>query len=1170
MRGIPIYEADCTDFSTNGLGFLLPTECTVEEKANGLYELTLVQPITDDYRWTQAVNGRLLKAVCPARESPIYEQDVESATTVTQSIYKVTRDSIELQQGPSYESKRLARYNRGTEVIYHDQSASGNWYLVTIREGGQSGYMRSYFLRHDRDITQTVEPEKPVGREGVKVTISREQLFRIYSVENDTETGLQTVKAMHIFYDQRNAVLNETYEPDKVSAAEAARHIMAGLSDQMGFTLHCDRLTGEISGKYDYCSPVEAWLDPDEGILAQAKGVMFRDNYDIYLLPDTPRDMGVTIRRGKNLIGVTVTTDDTDAVTRIIPCGKDKDGDPLFLNYAKDKNKSTVPGAKVFYIESPHVDDYALPRTKKIDYDVKVDPKGDFKTNAAARAELERLAYEDFENGCDLPTYGMDVDFVLLGQNTDDDLAEWAKLQGVHMFDMVTVIDETINLTSKVRVTGYVWNVLSEQYENLTLGVVGSDEQTIYSYNLPTGGISGTKIAPGTASGEILRSASIQYAKISQAAIENLATNTMTALQAHIAAIQAGTIDADELYTDLAKIAIAEIGKATIDYAQVRDLSAQVATIAKAQITTANIDEARINWAQIESLAAAVADVADARIGSAKIDTAQINNLNALIAEIADARIGSATIDTAQIKDLSAQVATIAKAQINTANINEASIDWATIAGLAAAYARIENGVISNASIHTANIDDLTAQIADVIALSAQAGDFEFATVRDMVASAMVLEHGVGDTVSIRNLLVTSANMLNATVGELVLHSDDGKYYAVHIDSNGDISTEEVTVTSDEIISGKTRTGHQIVETDMNVASLNATNLSASSAAIGQIVTKALTAEKITAAQAMLASATIPTLYTMSIQALGENLDLSANQSINMKVSQVYVDMNNISVGGRNLMLNTAVNFPSKYTDVTLTAQERGVTVEDWACDDAMRMAGYGGSTIVCMLFSPGSHGLSTKGENWNRLRPGQEYTYSLYLKNNHTTNTVRVRMNGIGKGYVAIEAGQSVRWVDTGAWADPQDGSNPPFIQINVATATAGDEFDVTFWHPQIEYGNKVTDWRPAPEDAAADLKALSDNVEVLVGHRLEIVSTSDILSDDIPQTTLRAKVWHGSQDVTDSLPASRFRWTRVTSDTTADTLWNNNHKGVKSITLGKADVLYSATYNCELEEAT
>lgn len=1161
MRGIPIYEADCTDFSTNGLGFLLPTECTVEEKANGLYELTLVQPITDDYRWTQAVNGRLLKAVCPARESPIYEQDVESATTVTQSIYKVTRDSIELQQGPSYESKRLARYNRGTEVIYHDQSATGNWYLVTIREGGQSGYMRSYFLRHDRDITQTVAPEKPVGREGVKVTISREQLFRIYSVENDTETGLQTVKAMHIFYDQRNAVLNETYEPDKVSAAEAARHIMAGLSDQMGFTLHCDRLTGEISGKYDYCSPVEAWLDPDEGILAQAKGVMFRDNYDIYLLPDTPRDMGVTIRRGKNLIGVTVTTDDTDAVTRIIPCGKDKDGDPLFLNYAKDKNKSTVPGAKVFYIESPHVDDYALPRTKKIDYDVKVDPKGDFKTNAAARAELERLAYEDFENGCDLPTYGMDVDFVLLGQNTDDDLAEWAKLQGVHMFDMVTVIDETINLTSKVRVTSYVWNVLSEQYENLTLGVVGSDEQTIYSYNLPTGGISGTKIAPGTASGEILRSASIQYAKISQAAIENLATNTMTALQAHIAAIQAGTIDADELYTDLAKIAKAEIDRAVITTAQIADAAITRAKIGDAAIGTAQIEDAAITNAKIGQ-----GQIQEAHIHDAAITTAKIND-----AAVTRAKIGDAAIGTAQIEDAAITNAKIGGAAIDTANIKDAAITTAKIVD-----GQITSAKIADLAVTTGKIDDLavsTAKIAVGAITTAKIGDLAVNTAKIALGAitAALIQNGAVGTAQIADASITDAKIvsLNADVitsgtlatERLIITGADGLIYEINAEASG-LSMQELS---------KEKYREQLSGTVLVARSVTAEQIAAATITANEILSGTITGDKIAAATIDTGNIKAGAITTSLISSdFGATLDLSSNDGINQTVEKVYIDMNNISVGGRNLMLNTAVNFPSKYTDVTLTAQERGVTVEDWACDDAMRMAGYGRSTMVCMLFSPGSHGLSTKGENWNRLRPGQEYTYSLYLKNNHTTNVVRVRMNGIGKGYVAIEPGQAVRWVDTGAWTDPQDGSNPPFIQINVATTTAGDEFDVTFWHPKIEYGNKVTDWTPAPEDAAADLKALSDNVEVLVGYRVEIVSTSDILSDDIPQTTLRARVWHGSQDVTDSLPASRFRWTRVTSDSTADTLWNNNHKGVKTITLGKADVLYSATYNCELEEAT
>lgn len=41
---ICIYPADCTDFSTNGAGTLLPQSCTVTETLNGEYELTLVHP----------------------------------------------------------------------------------------------------------------------------------------------------------------------------------------------------------------------------------------------------------------------------------------------------------------------------------------------------------------------------------------------------------------------------------------------------------------------------------------------------------------------------------------------------------------------------------------------------------------------------------------------------------------------------------------------------------------------------------------------------------------------------------------------------------------------------------------------------------------------------------------------------------------------------------------------------------------------------------------------------------------------------------------------------------------------------------------------------------------------------------------------------------------------
>ena len=52
----------------------------------------------------------------------------------------------------------------------------------------------------------------------------------------------------------------------------------------------------------------------------------------------------------------------------------------------------------------------------------------------------------------------------------------------------------------------------------------------------------------------------------------------------------------------------------------------------------------------------------------------------------------------------------------------------------------------------------------------------------------------------------------------------------------------------------------------------------------------------------------------------------------------------------------------------------------------------------------------------------------------------------------------------------------------------------------------------------------------------------------------------------MTADIPAARFQWKRKSADSTADAIWNNAHTGMKSILLTTRDVLYSATYDCEL----
>ena len=63
---ICIYEANTTSWHGNGLCILQPSSCTVTEIAGGDFSLTLVHPITEDLRWKELQEERIIKAPVPA------------------------------------------------------------------------------------------------------------------------------------------------------------------------------------------------------------------------------------------------------------------------------------------------------------------------------------------------------------------------------------------------------------------------------------------------------------------------------------------------------------------------------------------------------------------------------------------------------------------------------------------------------------------------------------------------------------------------------------------------------------------------------------------------------------------------------------------------------------------------------------------------------------------------------------------------------------------------------------------------------------------------------------------------------------------------------------------------------------------------------------------------
>ena len=586
---ICLYPPSAEDFSTNGLGILTPIECTIEEEAAGKYELELVHPIDSTLRWMQINVGCIIKAPSPVRESPMYEYSVDvtegETVTVTRSIYKANTDRMYLRQSPGSTAKKLCSLPHHTRVVLLEYDGV-KWAKVAKVDGGQVGWCPFGGLTLVGAQNEIVSESKVVGQRVVQLAQSRDQLFRIYSVEQDTEAATVTAKAMHIYYDDAGNLMYTEYEPKDAPLAEVMSTFVDKLVYPPVIQYHALNLDDKkLSGTFSYKTPIEAYLDPDEGIVEQTGALLIRDNFDAFLLPDTIRDNGVTIRRGKNLLGVEVTNDISDLVTQIIPVGKNKDGDPIYI----------VP----VVWNSPHIDEYPFRRIKRIEYDVQIGD--DFKNTAAVQQELQRLAQEEFDvNGVDLPTYGMEVDFILL-QNTQE-YANFASLQAVHLYDTVTVIDEMLGLKAKVRVTGYTWDCLALQYEKVKLGELQDVKQTVYSYNLPNKGVSGNKIADNTLPGTAMRNASIEYAKITNAAIERLSAQAITALTARIQEIVAEKLTTDELYAAYAEMIALKVGTITADSIETDDLAAELARITVLMAGTAEFNQATIKHLVAEAM----------------------------------------------------------------------------------------------------------------------------------------------------------------------------------------------------------------------------------------------------------------------------------------------------------------------------------------------------------------------------------------------------------------------------------------------------------------------------------------------------------------------------------------------------------------------------------------
>lgn len=89
-------------------------------------------------------------------------------------------------------------------------------------------------------------------------------------------------------------------------------------------------------------------------------------------------------------------------------------------------------------------------------------------------------------------------------------------------------------------------------------------------------------------------------------------------------------------------------------------------------------------------------------------------------------------------------------------------------------------------------------------------------------------------------------------------------------------------------------------------------------------------------------------------------------------------------------------------------------------------------------------------------------------------------------------------------------------------------------------------------------------------IGFTLQIISSNgSIFKNGEVETTLSVMLSLGKNDVTEDYSDSCFRWTRKSSDSTGDAVWNaRNASGRKELKIASSDVVRRATFFCTFTE--
>lgn len=404
-------------------------------------------------------------------------------------IYVATLDGDQPAAKAQYNPGVIGETLASGELVYKISDYNSTWMQIRSLRG-VTGYVKIADCTPESSDVEQVEPARTLYT----------QLFRIYEVSGEEDTHSIVVRARHISYDLQGNVLYDV-KLEECEPATAIANLQGSMVNddetQMQWgamaaparrKILTDMTEPTVTVEWSYQNPMQALLDPEEGLTGKLKAKVIRDNQDIFILDNSAPRRGPAITYGVNLRGVSWTRNTEEVITRVIPRAQDSDGNYIYLDD--------------LYVDSDAASEYAVIRTEVLDCKYKVGQEithlDGSKTTLSLSDVMERMLSEAedrfYVDHCDSVSVSLEVEFVMLGDT--EQYKQYRNLERLQLYDLIQIDMGRLGKTT-AQVGGYEWDCLMGRYNSISIGrVFKQSRRRLPGYRLAPGAITYSKLAP--------------------------------------------------------------------------------------------------------------------------------------------------------------------------------------------------------------------------------------------------------------------------------------------------------------------------------------------------------------------------------------------------------------------------------------------------------------------------------------------------------------------------------------------------------------------------------------------------------------------------------------------------------------------------------------------------